>query len=142
MLGVFFFSKIIAVCCTKYIGPWKFHFHSRDKKSYILVVAPSHVRLVLRILSRTHTSRYSLPMLRAFSPWRLTKTSGSTRHTVFENHPKCRIWIFEFWHFPPIFDLLKLTCLVALFDASFRFSKTRQNESFLTFLINFCPLKI
>ena len=37
-------------------------------------------------------------------------------HTVFENHPKCRIWIFEFWHFPPIFDLLKLTCLVTLFD--------------------------
>ena len=36
--------------------------------------------------------------------------------TVFENHPKCRIWIFEFWHFPPIFDLLKLTCLVTLFD--------------------------
>ena len=23
---------------------------------------------------------------------------------------------FEFWHFPPIFDLLKLTCLVTLFD--------------------------
>ena len=36
--------------------------------------------------------------------------------TVFENHPKCRIWIFEFWHFPPISVLLKLTCLVTLFD--------------------------
>ena len=23
---------------------------------------------------------------------------------------------FEFWHFPPIFVLLKLTCLVTLFD--------------------------
>ena len=23
---------------------------------------------------------------------------------------------FEFWHFPPFFDLLKLTCLVTLFD--------------------------
>ena len=23
---------------------------------------------------------------------------------------------FEFWHFPPIFDLLKLNCLVTLFD--------------------------
>ena len=29
---------------------------------------------------------------------------------------KCRIWIFAFWHFPPIFVLLKLTCLVTLFD--------------------------
>ena len=35
---------------------------------------------------------------------------------LFENHPKCLIWIFQFWHFPPIFVLLKLTCLVTLFD--------------------------
>ena len=33
-----------------------------------------------------------------------------------ENHTKCRIWIFQSWHFPPIFVLLKLTCLVTLFD--------------------------
>ena len=26
------------------------------------------------------------------------------------------VWIFQFWHFPPIFVLLKLTCLVTLFD--------------------------
>ena len=36
-------------------------------------------------------------------------------HSVWKS-PKCRIWIFEFWHFPPIFVLLKLTCLVTLFD--------------------------
>ena len=36
--------------------------------------------------------------------------------TVFENHPQCRILIFQFWQFPPIVDLLKLTCLVTLFD--------------------------
>ena len=36
--------------------------------------------------------------------------------TLFENYSKCRIWIFEFWDFPPIFVLLKLTCLVTLFD--------------------------
>ena len=36
--------------------------------------------------------------------------------TLFENHPKCRIWIFQFWHFSSIFVLLKLTCLVTLFD--------------------------
>ena len=40
-----------------------------------------------------------------------------TMLTVFENHPKCLIWIFQFWHFPPIFVLLKLTCLVTLFDS-------------------------
>ena len=31
-------------------------------------------------------------------------------------NPKCSILIFEFWHFPPMFDLLKLACLVTLFD--------------------------
>ena len=35
---------------------------------------------------------------------------------MFENHPKCRIWIFEFWHFPSIFVQLKVICLVTLFD--------------------------
>ena len=35
---------------------------------------------------------------------------------MFENHPKCRILSFQFWHFPSIFVLLELTCLVILFD--------------------------
>ena len=41
-------------------------------------------------------------------------------YRVFENKPKCLIWISEFWHFPPIFVLLKLTCLVTLFDQVFK----------------------
>ena len=45
-----------------------------------------------------------------------TRTYFRRKGTVFENHQKCRIWIFQFWHFPPIFDLIKLTCLVTLFD--------------------------
>ena len=47
---------------------------------------------------------------------------------------------FEFWHFPPIFVQLKLTCLVTLFDR--KFSKTRQIEHFWAFLMNFCTLKM
>ena len=63
-----------------------------------------------------------------FSPFK--KSSRAWRRlvfTVFENHSKslilqycernsskCRIWIFEFWHFPSFFVLLKLTCLVSL----------------------------
>ena len=39
-----------------------------------------------------------------------------TLSTLFENYSKCRIWILAFWHFSPIFVLLKLTCLVTLFD--------------------------
>ena len=45
--------------------------------------------------------------------------SCSTRFffsTLFENYSKCRICIFEVWPFPSIFVLLKLTCLVTLFD--------------------------
>ena len=30
---------------------------------------------------------------------------------------------FEFWYFPPIFVLLKLTCLVTLFDSKFQVFK-------------------
>ena len=36
--------------------------------------------------------------------------------TVFENHSKCRICNFSILAFPPIFVLLKVTCLVTLFD--------------------------
>ena len=38
-------------------------------------------------------------------------------------HPKCRIWIFKSWHFPPIFDLWKVTCLGTLFDRKFQIFK-------------------
>ena len=40
----------------------------------------------------------------------------SKKITMFENYSKCHIWIVLFWHFPPIFVLLKVTCLVTLFD--------------------------
>ena len=36
--------------------------------------------------------------------------------TMFENCSKCRIWIFQFWLSQLIFVLLKVTCLVTLFD--------------------------
>ena len=32
---------------------------------------------------------------------------GSSVFTVFENHPKCRILVFQFGHFPPIFFQFK-----------------------------------
>ena len=39
--------------------------------------------------------------------------------TLFENYLKRPIWILQIWHFPPIFVLLELTCLVTLFDRNF-----------------------
>ena len=34
---------------------------------------------------------------------------------------------FEFWYFPPIFVLLKLTCLVTLFDRKLQVFKNSPN---------------
>ena len=63
--------------------------------------------------------------------------------TVFKNHSKCRIWIFKFWHFPPIFVLLKLTCLVALFDRKLQiFENSSKLTIFSNFKMNFCPIKM
>ena len=54
--------------------------------------------------------------------------------TMFENHSKCRIWIFQFWHFPPIFVLLKVTCLVTLFVRKLQvFQKLAKMDFFGTF---------
>ena len=55
---------------------------------------------------------------------------------MFENYSKCRIIIFQFWHCPPIFgDLSSNT-------AFNRFEKVAKMDKFLSFLINFGPLKI
>ena len=62
--------------------------------------------------------------------------------TVFENHPKCRIWLLQFLHFPPIFVLLELTCLVTLFDRKIKVFKNSPNWLFSAFLMNFCALKM
>ena len=40
---------------------------------------------------------------------------------------------FEFWHFPPIFVLLKLTCLVTLLDRKLQVFKNSPNCTNLAF---------
>ena len=62
--------------------------------------------------------------------------------TVFENHPKYRIWVYQFWHFPPIFVLLKVTCLVILFDRKLQIFKNSPKWTIFGLLMNFCPLKM
>ena len=62
---------------------------------------------------------------------------------MFENYPKYRIWIFEFWHFQPIFVLSKLICLVTLFDRKLQIFK--NSSKLIIFGISnklFCPLKM
>ena len=57
-------------------------------------------------------------------------------YALFENFPKCLVWIFQLWHFPPIFVLSKLTCLVTLFDHKLQIFKI------LALLMTFCLLKL
>ena len=64
-----------------------------------------------------------------------------SKDTVFENQSKCHIRDFQFWHFPPIYVLSKLTCLVTLFDHK-QFFKNSPNWQVLVFFINVCPLKM
>ena len=42
---------------------------------------------------------------------------------------KCRILIFQLWHFPPIFVLLKLTCLVTVFERKLQVFKNSPKWS-------------
>ena len=50
-------------------------------------------------------------------------------HTLFKNYWKCRIWIFEFWHFPPFFVVLEITSLVTLFDRKLQVFKNSPKRT-------------
>ena len=73
------------------------------------------------------------------------QASMSTLYTLFENYSICRIWILAFWHFPPIFVLLKLKCLVTLFDRKLHFFKNSPKWTiswyfWLSFIHSKCKL--
>ena len=57
-----------------------------------------------------------------FIPFYLHNFWTTMQITLFENYSKCRISIFEFWRFPPIF-----VRLVTLFDRKLQVFKNRQN---------------
>ena len=54
-------------------------------------------------------------------------STASLELTVFENHPNCRIGVFQVWHFPPFLSN-QVTCLVTLFDR--KLSLAMLNETF------------
>ena len=68
-------------------------------------------------------------------PWVVVQCLKITQNVAF-----C---IFGSWHFLTIFVLLKVTCLVILFDLKLQvLKKIAKIDPFLAFLINFCPLKM
>ncbi len=68
-------------------------------------------------------------------PRKKTCITSHLSFKLFENYSKCRIWIFEFWHFPTIFALLKLTCLVTLFDRKLQVFKNSSKWTIFGILI-------
>ena len=58
--------------------------------------------------------------------WRLSLFLTYTHYTVFENHPKCPIWILAFLAFSTNFVVLKVTCLVPLLDHYLQVLKNSQ----------------
>ena len=85
----------------------------------VLMMDPKR-RWLLRLLKKIAVSQ-------SFHNFSLTvrgeKLSKSNLSKLFQNYSKCLIWIFGFWHFPPTFVPLKLTCLVTLFDRKLQLSK-------------------
>ena len=81
--------------------------------------------------------------------WKMVKSSSTfinQKHCVISRSPRClkitqNCLIYNYWILA-FFVLLKLTCLVTLFDRKLQDIKTRQYWLFLAFLINFCPLKM
>ena len=57
--------------------------------------------------------------------------------TVFENYSKCLIWILTFWRFSTIFVLLKVTCLVSLFDRKLQLFKNSPKSTIFGIFTNY-----
>ena len=78
---------------------------------------PAQKKNVLKLLQNLKLARHNCEQSEPrFHILFYTNVYQKRAFTLFENYSKCRIWIFEFWHFPPIFVVPKLTCLVTLFD--------------------------
>ena len=64
-----------------------------------------------------------------FCPSFLKILSKEFQRFLAKKYSKCRIWTFLFWHFPSIFVLLKVTCLVTLFDNKLHVVKNSPNQT-------------
>ena len=93
----------------------------------VLMMDPKR-RWLLRLLKKIAVSQSFHNFSLTVRGEKLSK-SNLIQHTLFQNYSKCLIWIFGFWHFPPTFVPLKLTCLVTLFDRKLQFFKNSPNCS-------------
>ena len=107
-------SLITLNWCTlpKTISPWHSHW-----TTFFPLIGFSRVELELQksCLKAINTIYQFLASIKSSHPT-TQNVIMVTLDILFENYSKCRIWIFQFLQFLPIFVLLKLTCLVTLFD--------------------------
>ena len=82
------------------------------------IQSPLWIHSVWKLLKKSH-----------FQTWR-AKLCKNTAHCLKFTQNVA----FEFWYFPPIFVLLKLTCLVTLFDRKLQVFKNSPIGPFLAFL--------
>ena len=86
--------------------PWITNFKIHKNRSETKSASRNFLNSVSHFLIITHLLFFA----------RSSISQKQTLSTMFKNYSKCRIGIFNFWHFSPIFVLLKVTCLVTLFD--------------------------
>ena len=83
--------------------------NSACRKLAVSLADSINLRTILSLLYtmtqvlRAHTDSH----LREAFQNELSKFTTVVRNSLSKNDSKCRIWIFEFWHFPPIFVLFK-----------------------------------
>ena len=94
-------SKIFASCSTIPISSFPLLFSQVIKlRSTARVIAHAHkISSLCFASSSNYETLYHI--LWFFLIHHITIMNGFV-HKMFENHSKCRIWIFEFWYFPPI----------------------------------------
>ena len=88
---------------------------------------------IARILWCRRTAKDLLAAIFPLKCFNFRFTTLRRLHSVWIS-PKMSHLNFEFWHFPSIFDLLKLTCLVTLFDRKLHvFKKLAKMDHFFAF---------
>ena len=85
--------------------------------------------LIMRIFNANKIQNFCLQLCKEYSKCILVLKTAQMYFTMFENHSKLSHFNFWFWHFLQIFVLLKVTCLVTLFDRKLQVFK---NSSKLT----------
>ena len=108
-------AAAISRCCTIIIWPFGGTIHLACEKSFDRSLMEYY-----KWQQQPHEEE---------SSWLLTTQATSSQQHIVWKSPKMSH--LNFWHFPPIFVLLKLTCLVTLFDRKLQIFKNSPKWTIL-----------